>query len=255
MWKEIKKNYRLPMRFVLALPLIAAVPIAIEAVQHLVEWRIGMFDSIAGAQAVEAHPARMAVGYAKTAALLFAAFWVWRFLSFGGDRARTLRVDRPTLRLFAPVVAFHVLLVVGQVLAGTALSAWFPAGGTLIMAGSAAMLAAMALELYLAPWKAGAAAGDERMTPGASVGSMSGNIAWSFAFTLLMFFPAMVLHYALNGFAIGRPGGIVLAMLAADSLLVGYIAALFPTTVFLVARRAAERASPMPVAAARPLPA
>jgi hypothetical protein len=254
MWREIKDNYRLPARFMLALPLVAAVPIVVEAVQHLVEWRIGMFDSLAGAAAVESHPARMGVGYVKIASLLLVGFFVWRFLAFDSDRRQALRIDGTALRLFAPVMAFQVALVVAQSQAGGVLGALVPAGRPLILAGLAAMLVAMALELYLASWKVGLAAGNQRMTLAASIRTMRGNIGWSFGFTLAMFFPVMILHYLLNGLAIGRPTGVVAAMLAVDCLVVGYLAALFPTTVFIVARRAAARAEANVTSSVMPQP-
>jgi hypothetical protein len=49
MWSEIKHTYRLSGRLLLALPLIVSVPVPIEAAQHFVEWRVGMFDSLSGA--------------------------------------------------------------------------------------------------------------------------------------------------------------------------------------------------------------
>jgi hypothetical protein len=138
------------------------------------------------------------------------------------------------------VLAVDILMVMVQDEAGGLLSQIVPSGRTLLITGLAAILAAMALELFLAPWKAGAAIGNPALHLGVSIRMMRGRIAWSFAFTLAMILPVMVIHYALNGFAIGRPPALAATLLAADTLLVAYMAILFPATAFIVAERAAR---------------
>jgi hypothetical protein len=241
MWKEMKENYRASARFAVALPLIFAMPVLVEGLQHVAEWRIGMFESGAMAEAVSDHPARMSVGYVKTALLCVMGYWVWRFLGFKGDLGRVLRFDRTAIALFALVLAFQAAQVVVQNQAGTLLGATIATEAGLFLTGLALILAAMALEIYIAAWKVGAALGNRRMGPLASLRTMHGSIAWGYGFTLLMFFPVMILHYLLNGLAIGRPAAIAWPLLTLDALVVGYLAVLLPTTVFIVARRAAGR--------------
>ena len=241
MWKEMKEAYGSSGRFALALPLIFAAPVVVEAIQHLIEWRIGMFTSFAAAKAVGSDPARLNFGYVKIATLFLVAYWVWRFLGFN-DRARTLCFNPVALRLFALVMLYNVAMVVVQDLAGRGLGMAFEPGWALIVAGLAAMLGAMAVELLLAGWKVASALGDREMGVLASARLMRGNLGWSFAFSLGIFFPTMILHYALNFLAIGRGAAIAVPMLALDSLLVGYLAVILPAAVFIVARRAASRA-------------
>lgn len=241
MLKMMIEAYRTSGRFMRVLPLIVAIPVGAELVQHAVEWRIGMFDSYAMAEAVAEHPARMGFGHVKVAALFLAAYWAMRFLAFGGDVRRTLRWDPTAVALFSLVLVFQALMTLVQAQAGSWIAAIVPAGGTLILAGFVALLAATAAELYLAPWKAGAAIGEPHLHWAASFRLMRGQIAWSFGFFLAMIAPAMILHYLLNGLAIGRPPAVVAIMLAADALLVGYMAILLPAAEYLVARRAAER--------------
>ncbi len=241
MWLDIKQAYRLSARFALALPAIAAIPIAAEAVQHAVEWRIGMFDSFKMAKLVEEHPQRLAFGHLKVGALFIMGYWAARFLAFQGDVRRTIQIDSTAFALFAMVLVFNVMMAVAQVQAGSWLSAMLPAGWPLFLVGLAAMLLAMLLELYLAAWKAGAALGNPHMHIAASIRIMRGNVGWSFGFTMAMFVPIMVLHYSLNGLAIGRPDALSWTLLALDTILVGYMAILFPATAFIAADRAARK--------------
>ena len=68
-WSAFKQTYGGGTAFLIACPLLALVPIAFEFLQHVVEVRIGMYDSLAGAKTVEHHPARMGFGMVKVAAL------------------------------------------------------------------------------------------------------------------------------------------------------------------------------------------
>ena len=240
MLKEMKQAYGRSWAFALALPTIVAIPLVAEAVQHAIEWRIGMFESFDMAKAVESDPLRMGFGHVKVGALFIMGYWVARFLAFDGDARRTIRFDGTALGLFTMVLAVDVLITITQSHAGGWLSQLVPAGRPLLLVGLAAILAAMAMELFLAPWKAGAALGNPRLHICASIRLMRGQIAWSFAFTMAIIVPVMVLHYALNGLAIGRPPALAASLLAADTLLVGYMAVLFPATAFIVADRASR---------------
>jgi hypothetical protein len=240
MLKEIKQAYVSSWRFALALPAIAAIPIVAEVIQHAVEWHVGMFESLQMAKQVENDPLRMGFGQVKIWALFAMGYWVPRFLGFSGDARRTTRFDATALALFAMVLVFSLMMMVAQTRGGEVLSDIVPAGRPLILVGLAGILAMMVPELFLAPWKAAAALGNVNLHLGASIRMMRGRIAWSFGFTMMMITPIMVLHYALNGFAIGLHPALSVALLAADSLLVGYMAILFPATAFIVADRAAR---------------
>ena len=258
----MREAYRTSGRFMRLLPFLVAIPVVAELVQHAIEWRTGMFESYAMAEAVAADPARMGFGQVKIAALFLMGYWAMRFAAFDGDRRRTLRFDGTAFALFALVLVFQALMTVVQGAAGGWLTAAVPAGWPLLLAGFVALLAAMAIELYLAPWKAGAAIGEPHLHWGASIRIMRGNILWSFGFTLAMIAPAMIVHYALNFAAIGLTPALTAVLLALDGLLVGYMAVLMPTASYLVARRAARRSGvdlvgfgPEGVAARAPLAA
>jgi hypothetical protein len=71
----------------LACPILFAVPVAAEGIQHGIEYMLGMYEGMDAAQAVEAHPARMMWGYLKASVLALAAYWVIRYLGLGAAQA------------------------------------------------------------------------------------------------------------------------------------------------------------------------
>lgn len=242
MWKDIKRAYAQAGKFMIALPLIASLPVGIEAIQHLVEWRIGMFDNLAMAAAVEEHPQRMAFGYAKTFILFLIPFWVLRFMAHQGDIRRVLRLDMTAMALFALVVGFDLCAMLMQNQVGTWMSAMVANRRTLLLVGLLTMLAVMMLEIYLVAWKAGAALGNSRLHPLASIRLMRGHILWGFGLTMAAFVPTIIIHYLLNGLAIGSSTAVTALLLGLDSLLVGYLAALYPAAAYIIAERAASAA-------------
>ncbi|HEV2596974.1 hypothetical protein [Sphingopyxis sp.] len=67
---DIASIYRGAWAFAFACPLLFLIPVLVEFAQHVVEWRAGMYDGIAGAKAAEADPLRLQFGFAKTLAIL-----------------------------------------------------------------------------------------------------------------------------------------------------------------------------------------
>ncbi len=241
MFRAVKENYALAWRFAVALPLVFALPAAVEAIQHIIEWRIGMFESAAMASAVENHPARSGWAYIKIGTLVLMGWWVWRFLGFAGDRDRAMRWDGFAAARYSLVLIFSAAITVLEMQVGGLLVGAFESSRHVLLAGVGLMLAAMALELYFAPWKVGAALGRPNASLAASFKAMYGNIAWSFGLTLAMVFPIMILHYALGLLPIILPPAAGAVLLVLDSLAVGYLAILFPTTVYIIAKRATAR--------------
>lgn len=241
MFREIRETYAGSARFIRAMPLIAAMPVAAEAVQHVAEWRIGMYESLATAQAVEAHPLRMGFGYVKTAALLLICYWVWRQLGFRGDTARARRLEPGAIASFVPVLMFGVVMMTIDGQLGALLGTLLPSGGTLLLATFGVMFALMAVELLFVPWKVASALDNRRIDMGRSLALMRGGMTWSYVFLLAMFLPLMIVHYLLGGLAIGAPPAVAAVLLVLDCAVVGYLAVVFPATDFAIARRAATR--------------
>ncbi|HZF42479.1 MAG TPA: hypothetical protein VEZ48_03645 [Sphingomonadaceae bacterium] len=242
MFKEVGELYRGSWRFALACPLLFAVPVAVELVQHAAELHIGMYDSVATMKALGDHPLRLGIGIAKSLSLLVAGYWFLRFMGHGEDAARAGAWDARAARLFAPVVLWT--------LGWTAVTLWGGApfrlagvgDGAILAMGVAMFVVVTLIDLYLACWKAGAAVGNPALTFTRSFTLVHGHFGWALGVFALCFLPLMVPHYAIAGLAIGQPAPVLIAMLVADSVLVGFLAVVLAGSSFLVARRATAAA-------------
>jgi hypothetical protein len=131
MWKAMKEVYGSSWRFMVAVPLVAAIPMIAELAQHAAEYRSGMYDSFAMAKATAEDPARMGLGYVKMLSLALLGYWVVRFMGLGEDRRRTIALPRPAVLLFAGVLLFDLAFTASTSLAGRRsprscrTSAWF----------------------------------------------------------------------------------------------------------------------------------
>ena len=110
MWAALKNTYGHAWRFAAGLPLIAALIVVLEGIQHMTEWSLGMYVSLEGAKAAEGQTARMAVGFIKVSALLILNYWVARFIIGGGSPERAVAADPVAIRKFLPVVAYSTVV-------------------------------------------------------------------------------------------------------------------------------------------------
>ena len=240
--REMIATYRDSAAFVAALPLIAAVPFAVELVQHMVEVRAGMFNSYAGAEAAAADPNRELVGFFKVLSLFLVTYPVVRFLGFGRDRREAVRVTRTSALLFAAVLLFSCAMMAVQRVGGALLAEAIPSEGRLLLAGLLGILALMVVETFLVAWKAGAALGNPRLTAGRSFAIMRPRLLRSFGFTLAMLVPLMIVHYALNFAAIGVAPAIMWTILVVDSAVAAFLGIVLAATIYRLAARAAADA-------------
>ena len=67
---EFRAVHARSLAFAAALPLVAAVPLVAEFVQHVVEMRIGMYDSPDAAEATADNAQRLNFGFAKVIRLV-----------------------------------------------------------------------------------------------------------------------------------------------------------------------------------------
>lgn len=241
MWTSIKECYRESTAIALALPLLLAVPALAEFTQHIIEYRIGMFESAAAMQANAEHPARMAWGMVKVLALFLMIYWVSRAMAFGRGGAKPVLGDARSARLFAAVLLVNLALTAAE-LFGSGLLA--PLVGAAAARWSSILLLVLgaAVIVYLSVWAVGAALGNRALTIRASFRIMHGNFWWSVGFSLLAQLPLIALHYALNFGGMGRSAGLLWTLLTLDALLVGYLGIVIGAMTYLVARRAAGRA-------------
>lgn len=241
MWTSIKECYRESTAIALSLPLLLAVPAIAELAQHIIEYRIGMFESVAAMQATAEHPARMAWGMVKVVSLFLMIYWVSRAMAFGRGGAKPVLGDARSALLFARVLLVCLALTAVELfgqglyapLVGAAAAQWI----SILL-----FVLATAVTVYLSVWVVGAALGNCALTIPASFRIMHGNFWWSAGFSLLAQLPLIAVHYALNFGGVGRPAGLLWALLTLDSLLVGYLGVMIGTITYLVARRAAGRA-------------
>lgn len=227
-WNALTTTYRGSIAFLIACPLLALVPVVFELVQHVVEVRIGLYDSVAAARATEHHPLRMVFGMAKVMALIIPGYWITRFLALG-DRRRAGALEAPALRLFGGVVAFHAALAAVQLF--------------LLPRDAPVMIATFAVGQVIAclvpAWTVAAALGNGAIGPRRSIAIMARQLPWTFAFLLVALVPVMIPHYALGAVALLAPKLWLWPALVVDSVLVGWLCAVMIASGYVAATRAA----------------
>ena len=241
MLKYIGEAYRDSARIALALPRLVALPVTTELIQHVIEYRIGMFASLEAMERVGGDAARMGFGQVKILSLVLLVYWVSRWQVFRGRSDRSILGDRRSATLFAGVVVLGVALGLVQQFGGTWLAPFLNADA-LMTIGFAFFFLSLALDVCLSAWKVGSALGNARLSIPASFRIIQGNFWWSLGFNVIMMLPLMILHYALNALAVGQPFVLTWAILILDALVVGCLGLVLATATFLIARRAAERA-------------
>lgn len=229
-------------RYALLCPLLFLVPVAVEMVQHAVEIRAGMYVDIAGLKAAEGDALRLIVGHVKVIALFLTGYWAARFLVFGDDPVAARRIDPVAVRLFVPVMVWSLfwLILVQDVplIADAAGISGNVAAWVLILS----LIVSLLFEPLLSAWKTAAAAGNPAIGFVRSIRLMRGVYLYAVILSLLAMLPLMVAHYALALVAVGKAPAVVWAVMALDSLLVGYLGVVMVAAAFVVARRAAVRA-------------
>ena len=216
--------------------------VAVELVQHLVEYRAGFYDGMAAMKAAEHDPLRMAMGHAKVLLLFATHFCALRFYAFGHDPAAPQRRDPRAWALYGPVMLWGMMwlvLVQDGAWAATALG-WN--GRAFALAMIAVMLASTGFELALSAWKTAAATGNAAIGFGRSIRLTRGHGWWSLNVSTAAILPAMALHYGFAFLALGKGPAATAAVLVADSLLVGVMGPLMAASTWAIARRVTDAA-------------
>jgi hypothetical protein len=223
--------------------------VAVELVQHLVEYRAGFYDSLVAMKAAEGDALRMVMGHAKVVLMFATTYWSLRFFAFGNDPDAPLRRDPLAVRLYVPVMAWGLmwlLLVQDGPLLARAMG--MPAKPmALVLLGT--ILVSTVLEIALSAWKTAAATGDPSVGFVRSIRMTRGHWGFGLAVSAAAILPAMALHYGIAILSLGRPAAVQAALLTADSLLVGYMGPLMAASVFAIARRVATTERPHRLAA------
>lgn len=223
MWRELKALYGQAAQFARAHPWLLLVPVTLELVQHVVEWRIGMFDGMAQAKAVGADPWRMGFGTVKVVGLILCGYWMPRFLAGRGYLGAERAVPAPSIPAsYWPMLGLQVTLTMVGLWVPVALeSAGVQSTGALL---ATFFVVQTVLALLWSGWTATAPVGRDVLSPGASSRLMARRLPWAFAFWLLASLPPMTLHYALNYLAFGKAAALAWALILVDGLVVGFLA-------------------------------
>lgn len=217
------QTYRRGGRMLVAAPLLVGIAILPEFVQHIVEIRLGMFADAASFRAHGNDALRWGFGYAKLTGFLLAILFSARFWAVGSVR-RTLKVPPRTLA--------HVLAAILLVVAVSWPFSWLGAQGLpravnlplqilsgVLQAGAILYLVGVLLE---EPMPLRQAFG--RRLPSALVLAL---------LVILAFVPSQALHTANHRIALGKPAAILWPLMTFDSLLVGLLAGLAGSALFV----------------------
>lgn len=231
-WQAYRSTFSAATAFLFACPLVAAVPMIAELIQHIVEAQIGMYDSVEAAQALELDPRRMGFGYVKMFALMLSVYWATRYAATR-DARFAMRLDPAALRTFAGFLLFQIIFNGAMELLLPRDNVPLFLSGFLVMELIAAAIAA---------WGAAASLGNGQIGPLASLRIMGPKLPQTFLFFMAVMLPVMIPHYAFAALALLGPKAMLWPALLVDTVLVGWLAAVLPTSGYFAARIAADRA-------------
>jgi hypothetical protein len=227
------ETYRKGLALPVAAPLVAGVVVVPQFAQHVVEIDLGMFVSKAGFAAHALDPLRLGFGAAKVAGLVICALAAARYWSSGGSVRRTLLVPPRDLgrALFAAAVNYGVTLP----------AEWATASGAARHVTTPLLATAWILSFLTLPYVVGAVLGDREMTLRRSLARAVPMLPTMAVLVVAATYPASQLHMLAHKLAIGAPEAAVWALMAADALLVGFLATLAGTALALAYRGPAGR--------------
>ena len=210
-----------------AILLLAALP---ELAQHILEIRIGMFDSLADARRLQHSPVRAYFGYSKIAGVWAAVFLIARFWSNGASVRAAFAV--PPRVLVKAVAGLAAMLATG--FAVVKLLAIISPG-----LGIAASLVSGAIQAMIFLWVIGVWLDDRPITLQEAFTSRAPN-----ALALLVIFLASIpvaqgLHILIHKVVLGQPQIVVWTLMMFDALVVVPLSAALKGSALFVGYRTA----------------
>lgn len=204
------------------IPLLVVVP---EALQHIAEIRIGMFEGKAQAMAVANDPRRMIWGYLKIAGLVLAILAALRFWPAQGS---TRRWWDPRGVAWASV-GVGLGLIGLTIVPGLMVEAWLGSGAETAAAWIDGVLTVASLPLFVL--LVAGLRGDRS----ASLAEVY-RLGWlpalrGFLFAAVLWMPLQWLHTVNHRWAMGAADWQVWALMAFDSLVVGLLAVTAGTAI------------------------
>ncbi len=223
------------VRFARGLPLLFAVMVLWEFGQHVLEVRIGFFDSIETSRAVSLDGSRMILGWIKMILVYAIGFFAIRFFVLA-DRERTLRVPASIFRAYLPYVLYSLamfsLIMYAPFIVGAQSATTFRMVVSLVQ---------LAVEPLLMLWIVSAATDGPVRNPIRSVICMGRFFFWAFALFFAGRIPINAAHGLLNRYAVGQPPALLWTMLVGDAVVVGLLAGVIPAIYVRVAGLIGER--------------
>lgn len=240
MWDNIHHNYRAALAFAVACPVLFLIPVVVELAQHVVELRLGMYESLAAFRAQAANPDRTVMGLLKVGAMLLPSWWFIRYIGFDGSPAAARRLDLRALGLWGVTLVWSLGFALLDMF-GPSPGGWLGLGalGTSLLSGLI-HLAGVILGFYLLPWTVAWTLGNAAIGPLVSIRLMRGYIWCAVGYAFAGALPLIVLHYALGYAAVGLPVAWAAAILVVDALVVGILTLTINGSAWLGAWHAAR---------------
>lgn len=202
-----------------------------EFAQHILEVRIGFFESREMARAVESDPTRMVLGWIKMALVYLGGFLVIRYLV--NERSeRTVAPWTKALPRYLPYLAYS-LFVFAMIFYAKQIVPQDHVTTLRTVVG----LTHVALEPALMMWIVAAASDGQIRGPLASIRQTGLLYLYALPLFFIARIPVNAAHQLLNRSARGEPPEILWPMLLIDAVVVGLIVAVIPAISVRVARR------------------
>ena len=222
--RGIHDSYRLGGKTMIVAPAIVALVVVPEFVQHIVEITMGMFDSRATAHVLAQSPLRWDFGYVKLAGFLLAMIFTARLWAMEGSVSRAVRIAPLALGLIILSIAVFMFVGFGIQIAGRAIGP---------RAEALALIVSGVLQLMVIVWVVGQVIEDHTVT---LWGSLTSYVPTAGVMAILLFAafaPSQALHGLDHKLAMEQPRAIVWALMTFDAIVVGLLAALVGSAMFV----------------------
>lgn len=219
----VVETYRRGGRMIVIAPLIFAIAVLPEFAQHIVEMQLDMFESREAFAAMANDPLRWQFGYAKIAGLVIAILLTARYWRFGSVRRALLVKPKALLWIVLAVAA----------MAGIDFGLGWAANRTPGIGAGVIAVVSFLLQTLMQVVVVAALLEDRSLTLRRLL-----TWGWVIAFTQLILLalaagPAMGLHMGVHSLAIRTPPAADWLLMVADSLIVGLLATLAGSALFV----------------------
>lgn len=223
----VAEVYRKGFTLIVAAPVVAAIAVVPEFVQHIAEIALGMFESRDAFVALAHDPTRMAFGAVKVAGLILCMLAATRYWACEGSLKRTFVMPLRDVGRTLFAITLNVLVSLPASYSGALPAALH----------YAVVATSWILSLLLLAYAVGAVIGDREMNIGRSLRRGWRFVPWIALLGAAAYLPASALHIGAHWLAIGSPAALVWAVMALDALVVGLLATLVGSALYVAYRR------------------